>query len=231
LLTYGGFPEPFLQASATETRRWSREYQSRVLRDDLRDLEKVHDITLVEQLAYRLPGLVGSPLSVNALREDLQVAHATAAKWLDALERLYVLFRLYPFGAPAIRAVKKEAKHYHSDWVLVSAPGPRFENLVACHLLKWCHYQTDTQGRSFELRYFRDVDRREVDFVLLEDGEPRQFIEAKLSDREPVLPLRYLKQRFPAVEAVQVVLEADRDTVTRDGIRVCPAHVFLAGLV
>ena len=43
-------------------------------------------------------------------------------------------FRLYPFGAAHIRAVKKEAKHYHLDWCVVPASGPRFENLTACHL-------------------------------------------------------------------------------------------------
>jgi len=47
-----------------------------------------------------------------------------------------MIFRIYPFGAPGIRAVKKEAKHYHLDWTVVRDTGKRFENLVACHLLK-----------------------------------------------------------------------------------------------
>lgn len=231
LLRYGGFPEPFLAASETETRRWSREYQSRVIREDLRDLTNVRDVGLIERLALRLPELVGSPLSLNALREDLQVAHQTIARWVEALERLYVLFRIYPFGGPRIRAVKKEAKHYHYDWTLVGNIGLRFENLVACHLLKMCHFHEDKDGRQLELRYFRDVDRREVDFVVMEDGRPRQFVECKVSEKEVAPALKYLKQRFPAVEAVQVVLNAGEDMTTRDGIRVCPAEVFLSSLV
>jgi predicted AAA+ superfamily ATPase len=63
----------------------------------------------------RLPDLVGSPLSINALREDLQVSHKSVRSWLGALERLYAIFRLSPFGAPRIRAVKKEQKHYQFD--------------------------------------------------------------------------------------------------------------------
>jgi hypothetical protein len=51
--------------------------------------------------------LVGSPLSINALREDLQVTHKTVAQWLEILERLYAIYRLSPFGAPRIRAMKK----------------------------------------------------------------------------------------------------------------------------
>ncbi len=54
-----------------------------------------------------LPDLVGSPLSVNALRKDLQASHKSVSAWLDILERLYAIFRLPLFGAPKIRAVKK----------------------------------------------------------------------------------------------------------------------------
>jgi len=68
---------------------------------------------MIEQLVLRLPDLVGSPLSLNSLREDLQVSHQSVSRWTAMLENLYFIFRIYPFGAPRIRAVKKEAKHYH----------------------------------------------------------------------------------------------------------------------
>ena len=136
LLTYGGFPEPFVLQADKETRRWSREYRSRVIRGDLSDLENVQDLGIIENLVLRLPDLVGSPLSLNALREDLQVSHQSVSRWVTMLENLYMIFRIYPFGAPKIRAVKKEAKHYHLDWTLIPDTGARFENLVACHLLK-----------------------------------------------------------------------------------------------
>ena len=180
LLRLGGFPEPFLAGSEVEGRRWSRQYRTRLLEEDVAALTNIRDLGRLEETMLRLPDLVGSPLSVNALREDLQVAHRTVASWLDTLERLYAIFRLPPFGAPRIRAVKQERKHYHFDWSLVTDPGARFENMVACHLLKWVHYQQDTQGRDLELRYFRDVDRREVDLVVVEGREPILLVECKL---------------------------------------------------
>ena len=146
LFHFGGFPEPFLQASEKETRRWSKDYRSRVIYDDLRSLENVKDISLIELLAIRLPELAGSPLSINAIRQDLQVTHQSVSRWLLMLESLYMIFRIYPFGAPNIRAVKKEAKHYHFDWMVLDDEGIRFENLVACHLLKWVHFQQDYVG-------------------------------------------------------------------------------------
>ncbi len=231
LMTYGGFPEPFSLQSEMETRRWSRDYRTRVITGDLLDLENIQDVGAIEEMVLRLPALVGSPLSINALREDMQVAHQTVSRWITMLENLYMVFRLYPFGAPHIRAVKKEAKHYHLDWCVVPNSGPRFENLTACHLLKWSFFMQDIQARDIELRYFRDVDRREVDFVVTENGRPILFVECKQSEKAVSGALRYLKTRFPETDAVQLYLGDGYDRTDRDGIRVCPAHRFFAGLV
>jgi predicted AAA+ superfamily ATPase len=231
LLTLGGFPEPYLSGSQTAARRWSRSYRSRVIREEVASLEHILDLGNLELLALRLPELVGSPLSINALREDLQVSHKTVSRWLMVLERLYFLFRLPPFGAPAIRAVKKEAKHYHYDWSQVPELPQRFENLVASHLLKWVHFQQDAHGRDVELRYFRDVDGREVDFVICENRKPLRFIEVKWDDA-PVSPaLSYLKKRFPEVEALQISAVGRKDFLSREGIRVRPALPFLRELI
>lgn len=230
LLTLGGFPEPYLSGSLTGARRWSRAYRTLIVREELASLERIHDLDRIETLALRLPELVGSPLSINALREDLQVSHATASKWLDALERLYALFRLAPFGAPKIRAVKKERKHYHFDWNVVPGDPARFENLVACHLLKWVHFIEDTEGRDLELRYFRDVDGREVDFVVTEQRKPILLVECKWSDAEVDRGLRYLRERFPSAAAWQISATGTKDYVTPTGIRVAPALSLLRNL-
>ncbi|HWM93853.1 MAG TPA: DUF4143 domain-containing protein [Thermoanaerobaculia bacterium] len=153
------------------------------------------------------------------------------SSWVQILERLFALFRLAPFGSPGIRAVKKEQKHYHYDWTLVPGEPARFENLVASHLLKWVQFQQDTQGRDLELRYFRDVDRREVDFVITEQRKPLVLVECKQSDTEIDGALRYLKTRFPECEAWQISATGKKDFVSPEGIRVCPAPVYLAGLI
>jgi hypothetical protein len=231
LLRLSGFPEPYFSGSETEARRWSREYRSRIIREEIASLESIADLGNLELVAIRLPQLVGAPLSVNALREDLQVSHKTLSRWLQVLERLYVIFRIPPFGAPAIRAVKKEQKHYHYDWSQVPEPPQRFENLVASHLLKWIHFEQDAMGRDLELRYFRDVDGREVDFVVCEAGKPVHLIEAKWGDADVVRGLRYLKARFPKAEATQISATGKKDFLTPDGIRIRPALPFLADLV
>ena len=231
LLELGGFPEPFLGKSKVEAKRWSREYRTRLVREDLLSLERVQDIGNLELLIIRLPELVGSPLSLNALREDLQISHKTLSKWMNILERLYAVFRLMPLGSPKIRAVKKEQKHYHFDWSLVQDMPRRFENMVALHLLKWVHYEEDTKGRNIELRYFRDIEGKEVDFVVTEDNKPFLFVECKWSDDELNKTLIYLKRKFPQADAWQIHATGKRDYQTKEGIRVAPSLLFLQGLI
>ncbi len=86
LLNLGGFPEPFFSGSEKESRRWSMEYRARLIQDDILSLEQVHDIGSLELLILRLPDLAGSPLSVNALREDLQISHKT----VDDVKLIYL---------------------------------------------------------------------------------------------------------------------------------------------
>ena len=231
MLTLGGFPEPYLAGSEVEARRWSREYRNLLIREELVSLENVQDLGNLELLALRLPALVGSPLSINALREDLQLSHKTVTSWIGILERLYAVFRLSPFGDPRIRAIKKAQKHYHFDWTLVPDQAQRFENLVASHLLKWVHYQQDALGRDLELRYFRDTDGREVDFVVTEKTRPVRCVECKWGDAKVDTGLRYLKVRFPDCEAWQISAEGEKDYQSPEGIRVTPALRFLRGLV
>ena len=204
LLRFGGFPEPLVRQDETEHRIWQRDRLARVIREDLRDLERVREVSLVEQLVDLLPERVGSPLSVANLRQDLDVDHKTVERWLTILEHLYVCFRLPPFGSPRIRAVKKEKKLYLWDWSAVADPGPRFENLVASQLLKYCHWVEDTEGFRMELRYLRDTDKREVDFVVLRGGRPQFAVECKTGERAISPAVRYFAERTAIPRFYQV---------------------------
>lgn len=231
LLRLGGFPEPFLGGSDVEAKRWSREYRTRLIQEDIASLERLQDLGNLELLIIRLPQLVGSPLSINGLREDLKVSHITLAKWVGVLERMYAVFRVSAFGSAKIRAVKKEQKHYHFDWSLIPEKPQRFENMVACHLLKWVHWLQDAEGRDVDLAYFRDVEGKEVDFVVVEHKKPLVMVECKWGDDALSKSLQYLKNKFPHSQAWQLHMTGKKDYQSPEGIRVAPAFVFLKELV
>jgi predicted AAA+ superfamily ATPase len=195
LIAFGGFPEPFLRSSDQDLRRWQRERRERVVYEDLRDLERVREVSLIELLLHHLPRCIGSPLSVKALSRLLQTSHESVERWISILERLYVCFRVAPFGGGRIRAVRKEKKLYFWDWSEAPKGGPRFENLTACQLLKYCHGMEDTEGHAMELRFLRDTDKREVDFVVMRNGRPEFAVECKTGESAPSPAARYFRDR------------------------------------
>ncbi|OFZ12228.1 MAG: AAA family ATPase [Bdellovibrionales bacterium RBG_16_40_8] len=226
LLRYGGFPEPFSRQDETELRLWQRDRIERVVYDDLRDLEIVKEISLIEELVEALPARVSSCLSIKSLREDLQVSHEAVERWVSILERLYYCYRIPPYGSPRIRAVKKEQKLYLWDWSSVTEDGPCFENLVASQLLKFCHFKEDTEGFKMELRFLRDTNNREVDFVVLKDKKPLFAVECKTGERQVSPAIYYFSERVPIPQFYQVH-RGQRDFEDKDAkIRVLPFYRF-----
>lgn len=234
LFILGGFPEPLLRGSQTFAARWRLGYGSRLVREDLRDLETFRDLDKIEHLFDRLPALVGSPLSVNALREDLEVAFATAENWLAALERMYAIHRVAPFGPPRIKAVKKAQKLYLWDWARVESSAARAENLVMGHLLRLTHWLADAHGEQAELRFFRDVFGHEVDAIVLRKGKPWMAVEIKEHDAPLDPGLRYFVERVAVPHAFQIALSGGTDRFLPDvgahGVRLLPATKLLVNL-
>ncbi len=209
LLRFGGFPEPFLTQSTRHWKRWQRERKSRVIQEDLISLEHVREVSQLNLLADLLPQRVGSLLSIANLRQDLSVAFETTDKWVEILENLYYCFRVMPYGLPHLRAIKKERKLYLWDWSLCGSEPARFENLVASHLLKYCHFVEDTQGDEMSLRFLRDSVGREIDFVVLKNGRPEFAVECKSGARELGKNIAYFSRRTPIPLFYQVHLESD----------------------
>ena len=230
LFEYGGFPEPLLAQSARTLRRWQRGRLERFFREDVRDLDTVRDLSVIEQFADALPGRVGSPLSLNALREDLEVSHRAVTHWIDVLERLYHVALVRPFASRRVASLKRMPKAYLWDWSLVPDRAARFENLMALHLLKFCHALQDREGYGVDLWYLRDRAGHEVDFLVTLDGRPWFAAEAKLSEG-PVDPsLRYFRDRLRIPWTYQVAFEGGRDTLD-GGVRCVAASRFLSALV
>ncbi|MCD5391036.1 ATP-binding protein [candidate division NPL-UPA2 bacterium] len=182
LMTYGGFPEPFLKAKKSFSNKWKRDYKSLLIHEDLRDLTRIQDIKGIEQLLLLLSERIASPLSINSLRDDLQVNHKTVSSWLEALKKIYLTFSITPWSKRIARAIKKEAKFYFFDWTMVSDEGARFENAIAVLLLRLVCRWNELGLGDFELRYIRNQQGQEVDFVVIKDQRPFALFEAKKSD-------------------------------------------------
>lgn len=204
LLMFGGFPEPFLKGNAKNLRRWHNQRVAQIVSDDISNLEHIKELSLIELLMHSLPERVGSPLSRKNLAEELEVDFKTLERWLTILENVYYCYRISPYGAPKIRAVKKEQKLYLWDWSEHDNDGKKWENLVASHLLRYCHFLQDTEGHRMELRFLRDTDGREVDFVVLKEKKPIFAVECKAGESSLSRHIDYFKSRTEIPRFYQV---------------------------
>ncbi|MBI4124333.1 MAG: ATP-binding protein, partial [Deltaproteobacteria bacterium] len=206
LMTVGGFPEPFLDNNEQEARRWRKERFDRILKDDIRDLEPLRDLSTLNLFVDALRRRVGQLIVLDNIVDELQVSHKTLKHWLEVLERMYVVFVVRPWTKKIPRAIQKPPKVYFFDNAdVLGDEGSRFENLVATSLLKHCHFIEDSQGHACELRYIRDKEKREVDFCLIKDGKIETLIEAKYAEESFANGLAYYAERFQPQQALQIV--------------------------
>ena len=182
LLTYSGFPEPFLKANEAFYRRWQREMVDVLTREDVRDLTRILAVEHVASLMQLMPERVGSPLSLNALREDIETSHTAVRNAVRAMELTYALFLISPYSHKIARAVRKEKKGYFFDWGRCRDIAKRFENYVAVELKAMTDLWHDTGIGDFDLMYVRTKDGKETDFLIMRDGRPWCMFEAKLQD-------------------------------------------------
>ena len=116
--------------------------------------------------------------------------------------------------------------HYLWDWRQVENEGSRFENLVASHLLKYCHFIQDTEGFKMELKFLRDTQERELDFLVLKDKKPLFAVECKVGERERSKSALYFKERAKIPKVYQVHLGVKDYGSAEKDIRVLPFHIF-----
>lgn len=232
LMEFGGFPEPFIKADRRFANRWRRERFERLLTEDIRDLENVRDISLIGLFADALKSRVSKPIAIANVAGDLEISPKTAKSWLALLERMYLGFAVYPFAPKNVaRALIKQPKFFFFDNGDVESDiGAKFENLVACHLLKRLQFLSDSEGQRNELRYIRDKDKREVDFVIIREKKVDELIEVKYSDsvisKSLVDYTKLLKPRL----STQIVCQLDRPYI-KDGVRVTTAIDYFSNKV
>jgi len=187
---------------------WRRMRREIIIREDLRDISRIPELSRVELMVSLLPERVGSLFSLNSLREDMEVAHETVKRWITYLKSLYYLYEIKPYHKSIPRALKKEGKIYLWDYGEVRDMSARLENLVANHLLKACHLWTDTGYGEFDLFYLRNKEKEEIDFLLLRDGMPWLPVEVKLSNTSVSPQWKKFLPMLPCQCGVQIV----RDT-------------------
>ena len=233
LVTFGGFPEPFLKASKSFSTRWHRLRFEQLVREDIRESTRIRELGQIEALAQILAQRSGEQTVYASLANEVQVNEVTVRKWISTLNAFFFGFLVQPWSKQVANAIRKTPKWYLRDWSSIEDKGKRNETMVACHLLKAAELWTDLGLGSYRLYYIRDKQQREVDFLIVRDGAPWLLVEVKTGKTKLSPTLGLMQQRIGAQHALQVVFDLPYQAVNSlhySEPTVIPARTFLSQL-
>jgi len=235
LLSWGGFPEPYLKRDRRFFNRWSKLREQQLLQQDVRELTNVQGLGQLEMLAVLLKHQAGQLTSYSSLSKKLRVTVDTIRRWLGILEAMYYCYTIRPWTKNITRSLLKEPKYYLWDWAQCTDIGARNENFIASHLLKAVHCWSDTGLGNYGLYFLRDKEKREVDFLVSKDGKPWFIVEVKSSMHQPLSSnLEVFAKQLKIDHVFQVAIDGDYVDKNVFDLKypvIIPAKTFLSQLL
>jgi predicted AAA+ superfamily ATPase len=226
MLQYSSFPEPLLKNNSLFSKKWHENYFERIIKEDLRDISSIHQLEKVIDLIYILPSKIGSPLSINSLRKDLELNFSTVKNYINYLIMSYILFEIAPYSKKISRLVKKEKKVYFYNYAIVNDEAARFENFIALELKARIDLWNDICKDKYSLSFIKTRDGRETDFLILKNSQPHFLCEVKLSDTDIARHHYSHSQYLDGIPFVQIVKQPHILKVERNKFYVVSASRF-----
>ncbi len=231
LLQVGGFPEPYFRGTKQFYNRWAKTHTEAILKEDMLEMDKHHRIFQLKTLLELLKSSVGQTVQYEKLSRLLQCDGKTVKKMLSLLESFYFIFSVFPYYKNIRKSIRKRPKYYFYDIAQIPNEGPRFENLIACALLKQNHFKEDSYGEKRGLFYLRNKDKKEVDFLITKNHRPTQMVEAKWKEDKLSRNFDIFAKDLPGlVQKIQVVRELNRERSTSYGHEIRKASSWLKSI-
>ena len=235
LISYGGFPDPYIKANKIFHAKWLQHRFEQLFREDIMTIEEIKNLSQLEVLAYILTSYATKQINYTDLAKKIQVSDQTVRKWVSILELFYFGYLVRPWDGNITRAILKQPKFYLWDWSAIKDIGARAENFIASHLKKAVSYWGDIGLGKFEIFYIRTKEGKEVDFVVTKNGQPWFLLEVKHSKENSLNKnLYYFQEQTKAEHAFQVVIDMeyeDIDCFAYNKPIIVPAKTFLSQLV
>ncbi len=177
---FGGFPDPFLKADKAFYQRWKTMRSKQIFKEDIRDLTRVQEISGIETLASLMVEQIGQLVSYTSFSKKIgMISDKTVKQWIQVLKSLYFFFEIRPYSRNVSKSLIKQPKYYLWDWSLAPNEGALAENFVASHLLKSVHFWNDIGLGDYDLYFLRDLQGREVNFLITKEKRPWILVEVK----------------------------------------------------
>ena len=192
IVARGGYPEAIGRNDERRRAKWFTDYLSLILDRDVRNIATIDQLEKLPMLVRLLAEQSGQLSNQANIASALQISRATVGRYIETLERMFLIDTLQPWFSNRMSRLIKTPKHHFLDSGLLSALrqfspvppqadptrfGPLLESFVGAELRKLSGW---SEARV-TLSHFRTKDGDEVDFVLEDEKGRIVGIEVKAS--------------------------------------------------
>lgn len=173
-LIWGGYPEIVACESTAQREMLLGELVGSYLFRDLLQLEGIRHADKIVDLLRLLAFQIGHEVSLAELASSLALHRSTVERYLDLLEKVFVIFKVSGFSRNLRKEISKSARFYFYDNGVrnamiqnFNAPGLRsdigqlWENFLAIERRKFCAYA----GKRYNVYFWRTHDQKELDYI------------------------------------------------------------------
>ncbi len=223
LLVYGSYPEILSVQSLEEKKEYLNQLVSSYLFRDVLQIAQVRNSLKLIQLIKLLAHQIGSQVSLNELGTRLDMSKDTVARYIDLLEKSFVVFRLGGLSRNMRNEVTRMDKIYFYDLGVRNSvidmlkplhdrndTGQLWENFIISERIKHNAYQNNSASRYF----WRLTTGAEIDYVEERDGK-FQANEIKLREKQSKPPSSWL-EGYPGSSFTTINRENYLSFITQD---------------
>ena len=204
-LIYGSYPDVLFGSLPPE--KALTELTESYLYKDILDLEGMRKPAVLQKLLVALALQIGSEVSYHELSQTVEVDSKTVEKYIDILEKCYIVFRLNSFSRNIRTELTKGKKIYFYDLGVRNAvlqafaplelrqdKGALWENFFIAERMKYNHY-SDRLVKSY---FWRTTEKQEIDYIEESNGELHLF-EMKWNEKKQSakIPNQFIEQYHP----------------------------------
>jgi uncharacterized protein len=221
MLIYGTYPEVLNAGNTDEKKRLLTELRDSYLYKDIIQLDNIRNSSKIMDMLVLLSFQIGKEVSLNELSNSLDLAKQTVEKYLDLLEKTFVIKKVRGFSRNLRKEVSKTARYYFLDNGVLNSIGNTYntlklrkdtgalwENYLFSERLKKQQYHNIYSNNYF----WRTYDMQEIDFVEERDGKLYGY-EFKFSPKNIKVPKAWA-ENYPDSEFTQINRENFMDFVT-----------------
>jgi predicted AAA+ superfamily ATPase len=207
LMIYGSYPETVTSKSVEQKKEYLLTLRNSYLLKDIFELENIRNPALITNLLKLLAFQIGNEVSLTEIGSSLQVARQTIERYIDILEKSFILKKITGFSKNLRSEVTKTARYYFFDNGVRNAlinnfnpldmrndTGMLWENLMFIERMKIQHYKQIYPNNYF----WRTYDKKEIDLIEERDGKLFAF-EFKWGSKKVKEP-RLWKETYPESE-------------------------------